>query len=74
MKIIEFYKSFLKSQGFDFENDLLTRDDGEPAEFTYNKVKRRLALPTSAMIKKGMEDDDGRECQAFHPLCESVLA
>lgn len=74
MKIIEFYKSFLRSQGFDFENDLLTRDDGEPAEFTYNKVKRRLALPTSAMIKKGMEDDDGRECQAFHPLCESVLA
>ena len=34
MKIIEFYKSFLKSQGFDFENDLLTRDGGEPAEFT----------------------------------------
>lgn len=74
MKIIEFYKSFLKSQGFDFENDLLTRDGGEPAEFTYNKVKRRLALPTPAMIKRGMEDDDGRECQAFHPLCESVLA
>lgn len=75
MKTIEFYKSFLKSLGYDFDNDLLVFASTEaPAFFTYNKVKRRLALPTSTMIKNGMEDTDGAECHAFHPLCESVLA
>ncbi|QVW55173.1 hypothetical protein pEaSNUABM29_00129 [Erwinia phage pEa_SNUABM_29] len=74
MKIVEFYRSFLTSLGYGFDGDLLTMDDGHPAMFTYNKVKRRLALPTAAMIKNGMEDEDGSECHAFHPLCESVLA
>ncbi|ANZ48062.1 hypothetical protein ASESINO_49 [Erwinia phage vB_EamM_Asesino] len=74
MKIIEFYTSFLKSQGYGFDGDLLTVDGDQPAEFTYNKVKRRLALPTPAMIKQGLEDAEGRECHAFHPLCESILS
>lgn len=74
MKLIEFYRSFLTSLGYGFEGDMLTIDDGHPAMFTYNKVKRRLVLPTAAMIKRGLEDDEGSECHAFHPLCESVLA
>lgn len=74
MKLIAFYRSFLTSLGYGFDGDLLTQDDNQPAVFTYNKVKRRLALPTAAMIKNGLEDEDGSECHAFHPLCESVLA
>ncbi|ANZ48610.1 hypothetical protein BIZ83_gp243 [Erwinia phage vB_EamM_ChrisDB] len=75
MHIIAFYQSELESLGFNRDGDLLVHaDDGTPAYFTYNKEKRRLVLPTSAMIKNGMEDPQGRECHAFHPLCESVLA
>lgn len=74
MKINEFYRSFLTSLGYGFDGDLLVQDGNVPAMFTYNKVKRRLALPTATMIKNGMEDEDGSECHAFHPLCESVLA
>lgn len=75
MHIISFYQSLLESLGYARDGDLLVYgDDGTPAYFTYNKEKRRLALPTSAMIKNGMEDPQGRECHSFHPLCESVLA
>lgn len=75
MHIISFYQSFLESVGFNRDGDMLVHaDDATPAYFTYNKEKRRLVLPTSAMIKNGMEDAQGRECHAFHPLCESVLA
>ncbi|ANZ48337.1 hypothetical protein BIZ78_gp238 [Erwinia phage vB_EamM_Caitlin] len=75
MHIISFYQSALESLGFNRDGDLLVHaDDATPAYFTYNKEKRRLALPTNAMIKNGMEDPNGRECHAFHPLCESVLA
>ena len=75
MHIISFYESQLGSLGFNRDGDLLVHaDDGTPAYFTYNKEKRRMALPTSAMIKNGMEDPQGRECHAYHPLCESVLA
>lgn len=74
MHNISFYQSHLESLGFNRDGDLLVyADDGTPAYFTYNKEKRRLALPTSAMIKNGMEDPNGKECHAFHPLCESVL-
>lgn len=74
MHIISFYQSELGSLGYARDGDLLVyAEDGTPAYFTYNKEKRRLALPTSAMIKNGMEDAQGRECHAFHPLCESVL-
>ncbi|QVW28546.1 hypothetical protein pEaSNUABM8_00049 [Erwinia phage pEa_SNUABM_8] len=75
MHIIAFYQSQLESLGFNRDGDLLVHaDDATPAYFTYNKEKRRLVLPTSAMIKNGMEDPQGRECHAYHPLCESVLA
>ncbi|QVW55637.1 hypothetical protein pEaSNUABM9_00041 [Erwinia phage pEa_SNUABM_9] len=75
MHIIAFYQSELESLGYNRDGDLLVHaDDGTPAYFTYNKEKRRLVLPTSAMIKNGMEDPQGRECHAFHPLCESVLS
>lgn len=75
MHIISFYQSLLESWGFNRDGDLLVHaDDATPAYFTYNKEKRRLVLPTNAMIKNGMEDPNGRECHAFHPLCESVLA
>lgn len=75
MHIISFYQSQLESLGFNREGDLLVHaDDATPAYYTYNKEKRRMALPTTAMIKNGMEDPQGRECHAYHPLCESVLA
>ncbi|QXO09469.1 hypothetical protein pEaSNUABM11_00045 [Erwinia phage pEa_SNUABM_11] len=74
MNIFDFYTSQLASWGFMREGDkLVFGDDRTPAYFTYNKVKRRLVLPTTAMLKAGMEDDDGTECHAYHPLCESVL-
>ena len=74
MHIIKFYQSMLESLGFNRDGDLMVyADDGTPAYFTYNKEKRRLVLPTNAMIKAGMEDANGKECHAFHPLCESVL-
>jgi len=74
MHIISFYQSQLESLGYARDGDLLVyAQDGTPAYFTYNKEKRRLALPTSAMIRKGMEDTNGNECHAYHPLCESVL-
>lgn len=74
MHIISFYTSQLGSLGYARDGDLLVyAEDGTPAYFTYNKEKRRLCLPTSAMIKNGMEDTQGRECHSYHPLCESVL-
>lgn len=74
MNIFDFYTSQLASWGFQRDGDkLVFGDDKSPAYFTYNKVKRRLVLPTSGMLKAGMEDDDGTECHAYHPLCESVL-
>lgn len=74
MHIINFYNSFLESLGYVRDGDLLCyEEDKEPLFFTYNKVKRRMVMPTSAMIRLGMEHH-GNECHAFHPLCESVLS
>lgn len=74
MKILDFYASQMGSWGFDRDGDkFVYRDDKSPAYFTYNKVRRRLVLPTTAMLKAGMEDEDGTECHAYHPLCESVM-
>jgi len=73
MNIFEFYTDELASLGFSVEDDKLLMDGTVPAYFKYNGVKRRMVLPTSAMIKADMEDGDGLECHAFHPLCESVL-
>lgn len=74
MKLMDGYRSFLTSLGHGFENDLLIEQESKkPVYFTYNKVRRRMALPTSAMIKAGMVDGEGAEVHAFHPLCEDVL-
>lgn len=71
--IFDGYRGFLASLGCFDKDDLLYYADGKPVEFTYNKVKRQLALPTDALIKKGMVDLTGAEVHPFHPLCEDVL-
>lgn len=74
MKLMEGYRSFLASLDLSDVNDLIVEaEDKKPVYFKYNGVKRRLALPTSRMIKNGMVDDQEQEVHAIHPLCEDVL-
>lgn len=70
---IAHYKSVLKSWGFDCDEDgFVNYPDGSPAQFTYNKVKRRLVVPTAEIITK-MTNGELEDPHAFHPMCESAL-